>query len=170
MSREPDTPDNILPDDVPRADVPADVEEHPWFPSGNWVGWFFQGIRFRFEVRMTFRRGRVTAEGYDEQIGKFTYHGRYSVDDGKCYWTKIYFTRPYPDEHVHYTGYNEGRGIFGKWEFLPIPGYPNMPHGAFFLRPEGWPDPTADDELKEQLDLPLEYEDVPFESLEPTHV
>jgi hypothetical protein len=131
----------------------ADLEEHPSFPSGPWVGWFQQGRKYPMEVRMTFRNGTITAEGCDAQIGKFTYRGRYSIDDGRCYWTKTYLRPPYGVDQIFYKGFNEGKGIWGLWELPAAMGYLGET-GRFFLRPEGWPDPWSDDDLKEAMDLP----------------
>jgi hypothetical protein len=131
-------------------------ESDPRFPSGVWIGWFKQLRRFSMQVDMTFRNGTIVATGADEQIGKFTFTGRYSLEDGRCSWTKVYKMRPESHSQVHYNGFNEGKGIWGGWEFPSLKSLAHG-HGGFCLWPEGWPDPTGDGALGEKEDLPVEF-------------
>jgi hypothetical protein len=131
-------------------------ESDPRFPSGVWIGWFKQLRKFSMQVDMTFRNGAIVATGTDEQIGKFTYTGRYSLDDGRCSWTKVYQSRPHASAQVDYNGFNEGKGIWGDWEFPELKNFAHG-HGGFCLWPEGWPDPFDGGTLDEQEDLPIDF-------------
>lgn len=137
-------------------DKPApDVETDPRFPSGPWVGFFLQQQlpgRHYMEIRLTFRRGVMTGEGRD-RIGDFLFAGRYSVEDGKCHWTKRYIGR----HDVFYQGFNEGKGIWGTWEIPPERNAGVRYHGGFYIWPEGMDDPTGS-HLTEQADVPAEAE------------
>jgi hypothetical protein len=130
-------------------------ESDPRFPSGVWIGWFKQVRKFSMRVEMTFRDGAIIASGSDEQIGKFAFTGRYSLGDGRCSWTKVYKMRPEAHAQVHYNGFNEGKGIWGGWEFPWLKSFAHS-HGGFCLWPEGWPDPTGGGALGEGEDLLIE--------------
>lgn len=95
------------------------------------------------ELNLTFREGEMTGEGRD-QIGNFLIRGKYTLDDGKCWWTKSYIGK----HDVFYRGYNEGKGIWGLWEIPPT--Y----NGGFHIWPIGMGDPTRP-RLSEALILPL---------------
>ena len=88
----------------------------------------------------------MTGEGRDS-IGAFLIRGRYSVDDGKCHWTKKYVGK----HDVAYHGYNEGKGIWGIWEIPP------SWRGGFHIWPLAMGDPTLN-KLAEAADQPLEIE------------
>jgi hypothetical protein len=133
-----------------------ELETDPRFPSGPWVGFFLQRAipgRHMMEIRLTFRQGSMAGEGRD-WVGPFLLKGRYSVEDGKCYWTKRYLGK----HDVFYQGYNEGKGIWGAWE---IPGQEKTlglrMHGGFYIWPEGMDDPTLQ-HLREEADLPAPAE------------
>ena len=129
---------------------PDDLETDPRFPSGPWVGFFLQKIhpgRSRMELRLTFRNGALEGEGRD-WVGTFVVRGRYTVEDGRCHWTKRYLGK----HDVFYKGYNEGKGIWGLWEIPSEPAY-NL-RGGFHIWPEGMADPTGD-HLTEEADPPL---------------
>ncbi len=112
------------------------LEEDPRFPSGPWTG-FFQmpgsKARHKMEIHLTFRDGTLRGEGRD-RVGRFLFRGRYEVDSGKCHWTKQYIGQ----HDIYYQGYNEGRGIWGVWEW---PGDPRWSAG-FHIWPEAMGDPT----------------------------
>jgi hypothetical protein len=125
----------------------ADLETDPRFPSGPWTGYFLQPEfppgKHMMEMLLTFRNGQMTGEGRD-WVGPFIIQGSYSVQDGKCHWTKKIL-----DKHdVAYKGFNEGKGIWGVWE---ISGYGT---GGFHIWPEGMPDPTGS-HLTEEAALPI---------------
>ena len=80
-----------------------------------------------------------------ERLVSFLIRGRYSVDDGKCHWTKRYIGL----HDVAYQGYNEGKGIWGLWEIPPTW------KGGFHIWPEGMGDPTSP-HLTEAIDEPAE--------------
>ena len=133
------------------------LETDPRFPSGPWTGFFLQkGIpgRHMMEIRLTFQNGTMTGEGRD-WVGRFTFTGRYNLADGKCYWTKKYIGK----HDVFYQGYNEGKGIWGFWQF---PGYEHLgalARGGFHIWPEGMGDPTTE-VLTAEADLPIEQEEL----------
>src|SRR5436190_4635431 len=114
---------------VPPAAPQTDLETDPRFPSGPWTGFFLQPLlpgRHLMDLRLTFRHGSMTGDGRD-WVGRFTLKGRYSLDDGKCYWTKRYLGK----HDVFYRGYNEGKGIWGTWELPPESAVLVHPRGGF---------------------------------------
>lgn len=122
------------------ADQAASVETDPRFPSGPWTGFFLQPIlpgRHRMELRLTFHDGVMEGEGRD-RVGPFLVRGRYSVEDGRCHWTKRYLGK----HDVFYKGFNEGKGIWGVWEIPPVT-IRGVQSGGFHIWPEGQPDPTG---------------------------
>lgn len=129
-------------------DPPA-VETDPRFPSGKWAGFFLQRIhpgRNMMDLLLTFQGGALTGEGRD-WVGHFIIRGRYSTEDGKCYWTKRYLR----GHDVFYDGYNEGKGIWGKWDLG------GLDHGGFHIWPEGL-HAEAGVELHAEADVPVEAE------------
>ena len=143
------------------------TETDPRFPSGPWVGFFLQPEvpgRHLMELRMTFRNGEIRAEGRD-WVGQFVMRGRYSLGDGKCYWTKRYLGK----HDVFYQGYNEGKGIWGNWEirdpFLQLA----IMRGGFHIWPEAMADPSQQ-RTGEEADLPIATEEnapLPEPALQP---
>ena len=65
------------------------------------------------ELILTFRDG--TDRPARAAIGSATFRikGHYQVEDGKCWWTKSYVKK----HSIAYQGYNEGKGIWGTWEY-----------------------------------------------------
>jgi hypothetical protein len=131
---------------------PGDLETDDRFPSGPWEGFFLQPqltgtFRQWMELHLTFRHGSVNGEGRD-RVGKFVVRGRYTTDDGKCYWTKRYVGR----HDVFYNGYNEGKGIWGLWELKTPPW-----RGGFHIWPVGMSDPSLH-RLATAMDVPLDPE------------
>jgi hypothetical protein len=116
--------------------APEELETDPRFPSGPWVGFWtqkhFPPGKFPMELHLTFSRGEMHGEGRD-MVGKFVIRGKYSLGDGACHWHKRYLGR----HDVYYDGFNEGKGIWGKWEIVK-----DGLHGGFHIWPEGTPDPT----------------------------
>jgi hypothetical protein len=103
------------------------------------------------ELRLTFQGGAMTGEGRD-WVGYFSVNGRYDLRDGRCHWTKRYVGR----HSVFYSGFNEGKGIWGTWEIAANGQYAAQ-RGGFHIWPEGMHDPT-EPELTEEADLPVEQE------------
>jgi hypothetical protein len=132
---------------------PTDLETDPRFPSGPWVGFwlqkFFPRGRHATELRLTFQAGAMTGEGRD-WVGAFLIRGRYQLEDGRCHWTKRYLGR----HDVFYSGFNEGKGIWGTWEI----GKDGL-RGGFHIWPEGLADPTSPT-LAAEADLPVEAEEI----------
>ena len=111
------------------------LESDPRFPSGPWTGFFLQREipgKHLMELRLTFRQGAFTGEGRD-WVGAFTVRGRYSVEDGKCYWTMRYVGR----HDAFYQGFTEGKGIWGTWEIPPDW------RGGFHIWPVAMGDPST---------------------------
>jgi hypothetical protein len=139
-------------------------ETDPRFPSGPWSGFFTQPVipgRHLMELHLVFRNGELTGEGRD-WVGQFILKGRYSVEDGRCYWTKRYLGR----HDVFYKGFNEGKGIWGTWEMAGSVGFERWT-GGFYIWPEGMADPTIQ-QLTAEADPPLVIEsEAPVEELVP---
>src|SRR5262249_11199339 len=108
---------------------PPSFETDPRFPSGPWTGFYLMPNtgpkRYRTALTITFVDGTMTGSGADA-VGPFTIHGRYSTVDGKCNWVKHYLGK----HDVLYSGYNEGKGIWGVWEIPPF-------KAGFHIWPEG---------------------------------
>lgn len=112
-------------------DPPPDLEQDSRFPSGPWKGYFLQPVlpgKHWMELSLTFRKGVLQGDGRD-WVGRFLFRGRYDVETGKCWWTKQYVGR----HSIAYQGYNEGRGIWGTWEWPKSPPW----RGGFHIWPVG---------------------------------
>jgi hypothetical protein len=136
------------------AEEPAGLETDPRFPSGPWTGYFLQRAvpgRHLMDLRLTFRQGVMQGEGRD-WVGRFLVRGSYSVADGRCHWTKRYVGK----HDVFYSGFNEGKGIWGVWEIPTEPRFNQR--GGFHIWPEGMAEPS-DSHLSEAADLPTAVEE-----------
>jgi hypothetical protein len=129
-------------------------ETDPRFPSGPWVGFFVQGYgmvgKHWMELSLNFISGVLNGEGRD-RVGRFVIKGSYDTTDGKCQWQKSYV-----GEHcVYYSGFNEGKGIWGAWEIPAGPDSQIRLHGGFHIWPKGMgaADGSA---LEESADLPID--------------
>jgi hypothetical protein len=100
--------------------------------------------RHQMELILNFHQGVMTGEGRD-LIGSFLFRGKYQLEDGKCTWTKRYIGK----HDVAYQGYNEGKGIWGRWEIPP------SSHGGFHIWPSSMGDPT-NPKLAEGVEEPVE--------------
>ncbi len=96
------------------------------------------------ELSLTFSQGRLRGDGRD-WVGPFYFHGRYDVETGKCWWVKQYVGR----HAIDYQGYNEGRGIWGTWEWSR----PMNWQGGFYIWPVAMGDPSGST-LHEELEVP----------------
>lgn len=136
-------------------------DEDARFPSGPWAGFWLQKElpgKHWMELNLTFADGTITGDGRD-WIGKFTIRGKFDVQTGECHWSKCY-----PSHDLFYRGFNEGKGIWGTWEFTePVW---CSPTGGFHIWPEGMPDPTQP-RLSEEADLPPADDVVEEPELEP---
>jgi hypothetical protein len=96
------------------------------FPSGPWVGFYtYQPHdRHRMDLHLVFGGGRMSGDGNDD-VGRFLIRGRYDAASRECHWTKSYVGR----HDVYYTGYREGKGIWGRWEINAFN------HGGFHIWP-----------------------------------
>jgi hypothetical protein len=106
------------------------------------------------ELHLSFRQGVMTGEGRD-MIGPFLIRGTYTIEDGKCSWSKRYIGK----HDVSYQGYNEGKGIWGLWEIPPAW------RGGFHIWPISMGDPTSS-KLAEEIDPPVVFQS----ELEPADV
>lgn len=133
------------------------LESDPRFPTGPWTGFFLQPPlpgRQQMELHLTFVQGTMTGEGRD-WVGKFVIRGRYELEDGKCHFHKRYLGK----HDVYYTGYNEGKGIWGTWEIPPEQNSGMHATGGFHIWPEGMDDPTQP-HLMEEADLLITVEEL----------
>jgi hypothetical protein len=96
------------------------------------------------ELDLKFCQGVMQGEGRD-MIGHFMIRGTYTLNDGKCAWTKHYTGK----HDVFYKGYNEGKGIWGLWEIPP------SSRGGFHIWPTAMGDPTTP-KLAEAMEEPTE--------------
>ena len=123
------------PDDISKK---TRLENDERFPSGPWEGFFLMAHtgrkRHMMELILKFSETRITGEGRDF-VGDFILRGRYDVATGHCLWNKKYVNR----HEVGYDGYNEGKGIFGRWEIIEGSG---SHRGGFLIWPKGMGDPT----------------------------
>ena len=89
-----------------------DLEQHPDFPSGEWVGyWLEGGSRCRQDLVLNFRSGVLSGSGGDS-VGAFSIRGSYDVESREVTWTKKYLGA----HDVYYRGFREIKGIWGTWE------------------------------------------------------
>lgn len=139
-----------------------DLEEDSRFPSGPWTGFFLQPVlpgRHWMELNLTFRKGVLTGDGRD-RVGAFLMRGKYEVETGKCWWSKHYVGQ----HTIAYQGYNEGKGIWGTWEWPDSSAW----RGGFHIWPTAMGDPT-----QQRLSAEAEVDEpVPIDagSLEPAGV
>jgi len=89
-------------------------EQHPYFPSGDWEGFYNDplGGRPKGEMAMTldFLNGSISGDGSDP-VGSYTWTGTYDTKAETCHLKKTY-----PGAHtVEYSGYADENGIWGKW-------------------------------------------------------
>ena len=139
------------------------VETDERFPSGPWTGFFLQPgtpERHWMELDLVFRDGVMAGAGRD-RVGKFSVSGRYHLDNGRAHWSKTYVAQ----HTIAYSGYNEGKGIWGTWE------YQSNWRGGFHIWPVAMGDPTQQT-LAETVDTPVPVEEpapaeIPVESTVP---
>jgi len=123
----------------PEEDGP-NVETDERFPSGPWTGFFIQPNVFQGRCYMTlhlsFAEEKIQGGGIDI-VGQFSMKGRYDLESGECWMTKIYKV----GHDVFYRGYNEeGKGIWGLWELGEGIWRAS---GGYHIWPKGWKDPTG---------------------------
>lgn len=124
--------------------------EADWrFPSGPWIGFFLQPSlpgRHWMDLKLAFRAGRIQGSGND-WIGAFVVAGSYHLHNGLCTFSKTYIGR----HHVAYEGYNEGKGIWGRWRI------PLVHQGGFHIWPKRRGE-SSGPELNEAADIVLNEE------------
>jgi hypothetical protein len=135
----------------PQSTPPEGLETDDRFPSGPWTGFFLQRPipgRSWMELDLTFQKGMIRGEGRDK-VGEFVIRGRYDVETGKCSWSKRYVGK----HDIAYLGFNEGKGIWGTWEWPPMPSH----RGGFHIWPVAMGDPTQN-RLAAEADVPESVE------------
>jgi hypothetical protein len=89
-------------------------EQHPYFPSGDWEGFYNdpRGRRPQDKMAMSldFASGKVTGSGSDP-VGAYIWSGTYDPKAETCQLTKQYVGA----HSVEYSGYADENGIWGKW-------------------------------------------------------
>ena len=173
-------PENLVVDGIPAipAALQADAGRYLDFRSAAFQGWHPQRremiILTRFadtpqlhwvaapggaRRQLTFLAEPVKGGGFRPKTGEcivfsqdvggtemFQLH-RYDLATGHCLWNKKYVKR----HEVGYDGYNEGKGIFGKWEIIDTTPF----HGGFLIWPKGMGDPT-NHRKREEVEAPAE--------------
>jgi hypothetical protein len=90
-------------------------EQHPYFPSGDWEGFYSykDNRRPKGEMAMTldFANGVISGAGSDP-VGAYAWTGTYDTKAETCQLTKTYVGA----HSVVYTGYADENGIWGKWK------------------------------------------------------
>jgi hypothetical protein len=112
----------------------ASLESDPRFPTGPWTGFFQQKAipgKHQTDLELRFADGELEGEGRD-WVGAYTVRGTYDRATGRCEWWKKYRGK----HSVAYTGFNQGRGIWGVWEINALAGL-IRDKGVFHLWPEG---------------------------------
>jgi hypothetical protein len=145
-------PGRRMPKDTGEEPTTLKPETDERFPSGEWEGFFLMshtGLRrHMMELLLSFSQGRLKGEGRDF-VGDFLLRGRYDVETGRCIWNKKYVNK----HEVNYDGFNEGKGIFGKWEIQDVMTW----HGGFLIWPKGMGDPTRH-RRRAEADVPIDAE------------
>jgi hypothetical protein len=96
------------------------------------------------DLILEFRRGNISGEGTDG-VGPFVIDGDYSESTLECFWVKTYVGW----HSVNYTGFREGKGIWGTWDLQTI-------KGGFQIWPVGEQALSAAREEKATGSLPRE--------------
>jgi len=128
-------------------DEPPTTEADPRFPSGKWGGFYTcHGFteKHPMELLLTFANGTMSGEGRDA-VGEFLVSGRYHTDNGVCNFRKQYVAR----HAVEYSGFNEGKGIWGTWEIRAAA------KGGFHIWPEGMTT-AGEDALAAEEEIPYD--------------
>ena len=92
------------------------------------------------DLILEFRGGIISGEGSDG-IGPFVIDGNYSESTLECSWIKTYVGR----HSVSYSGYREGKGIWGTWNIVQT-------RGGFQIWPIGSQPPADSLEEEESAD------------------
>jgi hypothetical protein len=90
------------------------AEQHPFFPSGEWEGFYNYSINPNYKdtmyIHLHFKNGVVTGGGSDE-VGGFEWRGTYDTVYFHCKMVKHYATHT-----VNYDGRADENGIWGTWK------------------------------------------------------
>jgi len=116
------------------------------FPSGPWAGFYCYTSqdKHRMDLQLDFADGRMRGTGNDD-IGAFVIDGRYDAPAKECIFKKTYVGA----HTVSYTGYREGKGIWGTWKIR------RLFHGGFQIWPLGLGE-SEDEAISATIEKPLE--------------
>ncbi|HXD78026.1 MAG TPA: hypothetical protein VN616_09485 [Puia sp.] len=107
----------------------AHSEQHRYFPSGDWEGFYNDprsgGKKGNMAMTLEFAGGHITGSGSDP-VGAYTWTGTYDTKAETCALTKRYAGA----HSVEYSGYADENGIWGKWSIR------KMAAGAFHIWPK----------------------------------
>lgn len=111
----------------------TETEQHPNLPSGEWEGLYkypsaMQGMfeEGKMAFVIDFCNGGIIGFGSD-QVGGYTWKGRYDTDTEQCWMTKSYTTHD-----IEYEGNVDKNGIWGFW----LTGHDRF-KGTFHIWPKG---------------------------------
>ena len=123
------------------------TEQHPNLPSGEWEGLYkypaiIQGLyeEGKMNFVIDFCDGGIIGFGSD-QIGGYTWKGRYDIDKMQCWMTKSYTTHD-----IEYEGNIDDNGIWGFW----LTGSDRF-KGTFHIWPKGKSVNEVAEEKKENV-------------------
>ena len=88
-------------------------EQHPFFPSGEWEGFYNYGSRNdkgNMATILNFSNGVISGSGSDP-VGSFEWKGQYDTKSETCYMVKKYTGM----HSVYYKGQADENGIWGTW-------------------------------------------------------
>jgi len=97
------------------ADFSPSNEQHPLLPSGYWTGFYVYSHsqqRHEMLLMLDFHEGIISGEGQDD-VGAFTFDGKYNLDAMTCRFLKHYATHT-----IDYRGDIDENGIWGKWYYV----------------------------------------------------
>lgn len=114
-------------------------EQHPYFPSGIWEGFYLYGSgasahRHMMSFRLDFKDGKVTGSGSDD-VGAFAWVGVYDATS-----MSVTLIKSYASHQVGYKGMADDSGIYGSWQMPMI-------RGGFHI----WPKQGGEEALEEAV-------------------
>ncbi|MES1161383.1 MAG: hypothetical protein ABUM51_11535 [Bacteroidota bacterium] len=122
------------------------TEQHPYFPSGDWEGFYIDPRRgnSKGEMAMTldFSNGTIHGAGSDP-VGVYTWTGTYDTKAETCQLAKTYVGA----HSVEYSGYADENGIWGKWSIK------KRSTGEFHIWPKKKGAGEDNEEIKEAVNV-----------------
>lgn len=134
------------------ADLTNASEQHPYFPSGIWEGFYVYGSgpsahRHSMSFSLDFKDGKVSGSGSDD-VGALTWNGSYDVQS-----MAVSMVKQYHSHTVGYRGMADTSGIYGSWEMF-------SGRGGFHI----WPKKTgeeAEEAAAEEEEVLVNAKDIP---------